>query len=365
MRQMRKTDIHEILGISNNFNEQNQTRELVGTLMTENNVWSFNSYDSRCTFKSALIKELISPQTRLCPTVLTAYVLDADNCINALYGLARLIRKSRGPRSPTLSPNTPTSIPKSLPLSVSRAPSTSASAAITPAPTFPPACTAIAIAAPTLTQTHTPTIAATATTASKMARSTFNFNTINMTSSDINFDLSTLHVDSMTPSLSASTVTSDESITGPSTPENDNKSWIPDSTIWFLDLTNKPFGRALEFRFSDLVGLPMIQTAQLLESKWVDSSALLFIRFANALSQGLQVSMTDLTKIEIWMWIESSIAKTPFVITVPIDEGSMKNLEDAYHTILDEAMEHAFNGVLPLMDSLDAYDLTRSLFLGE
>lgn len=366
MRQMRKADIHEILGISYNVNHQTQTRELVGTLMTESNVSSFNSYNSRDIFKNALIRELTSTQTRLCPAVRAAYANDAEKCIEALYGLARLIRKSQGPPSSILSPSTSTSVPQPVSTSVSRAPSAFVSAAPTPTPTITSVRTyATGLVAANSTHTHTYKTAAAAATASTMAHSNFNFNTANMTPSTFNFDFDTPGTLSMTPSMTTSTVTPDESITGPSTPENDAKSWIPDNTIWFRDLTNNPFGRDLEFRFSDLVGLPMIQTAQLLESTWVDSSALHFIRFANTLSQGLQVPIFDLTKIEIWMEIEDPINKTSYQITVPADEGHMQHLEEAYHTILDEAMENAFKGVLPLVDSLDAFDITRSIFLGE
>jgi hypothetical protein len=334
MGQMRKTDIHEILRISASSHDQNQTRELVGTLMTESNVYAFNSYNSRDVFKNALISELTSPRTRLCPAVLGSYSNDAEKCIEALYGLARLIRKSRGPPS-ILSPSTSASISRPASAFASAAPTPAPAPTFTPAPTYAPA---------------TATAAATAT-ATAPAMASFNYN----------FDMITPPT-TITPSMT--TAATPKEATEPSTPDEDTKIWIPDKIIWFRDLTNNPFS-TLEFHLSDLVGIPMLQTAQLLESTWVDSSVLLFIRFANALSHGLQVPIFDLTKIEIWMRIEDPINKTSYDITAPANEGDMQELEHAFHTIMDEAMENAFNGFLPLEDSLDFYEITRSVFLGE
>jgi hypothetical protein len=181
---------------------------------------------------------------------------------------------------------------------------------------------------------------------------------------DMNTDISTPGTVSMTPSMTTSTVTPAES-TEATTPENDAKCWIPEKVIWFRDLTNIPFRQALELRLSDLVGLPMVQTAKLLESIWVDSSALHFVRFAKELSEGLQVPVHDLNQIEIWLRIEDPITKAYYDITVPPYEDDLGVLEEAYHTILDDATEGAFNGVLPLADSPDAYDITRLIFLGE
>jgi hypothetical protein len=181
---------------------------------------------------------------------------------------------------------------------------------------------------------------------------------------DMNTDSSTLGTVSMTPSMTTSIETPNESIEA-TTPENDAKCWIPDKLMWFRDLTNNPFGGDLELRLSDLVGLPMVQTAKLLESIWVDSSALHFIRFAKELSEGLHVPVYDLNKIEIWLRIEDPIAETSYQITVPPYEDNLGVLKEAYHAILDDATESAFNGVLPLADSPDAYEITRLIFLPE
>lgn len=411
MRQMRKADIHDILGITNNYKDQNQTRELVSTLMAECNVYSFNSYNSRDTFKNTLIREITSPRTRLCAAVLAAYANNRDTCIQALYGLARLIRKSRGTPSSILSPPTPASTSASV--SVSRPVSTYTSAAPTPAPTFTQHTT--------YATGFATAVAPAAATASTMASSYFNYNVMNTNmnmnsntgmnpntgmngnmgmntnmnmntitgmngnmgmntsigtnynmsmdsnmdlDTDMNTDISTPGTVSMTPSMTTSNVTPAES-TEATTPENDAKCWIPEKVIWFRDLTNIPFRQALELRLSDLVGLPMVQTAKLLESIWVDSSALHFVRFAKELSEGLQVPVHDLNQIEIWLRIEDPITKAYYDITVPPYEDDLGVLEEAYHTILDDATEGAFNGVLPLADSPDAYDITRLIFLGE
>jgi hypothetical protein len=384
MRQMRKTDIHEILGISNNYKNQHQTRELVGTLMAESNVNSFNSYNSRDTFKNTLMREITSPRTRLCAAVLAAYANDRESCIQALYGLARLIRKSRGTPSSTLSPPAPASAS----VSVSRPVSAYAYGAPTPAPTFTQNTTYATYATGFATVAAPATATATALT---MASYYFNYNAMNnnmgtngnmnMNSNmnmnynmgmdgnmgldtDMNTDISTPGTVSMTPSMTTSIETPNESIEA-TTPENDAKCWIPDKIMWFRDLTNNPFGGDLELRLSDLVGLPMVQTAKLLESIWVDSSALHFIHFAKELSEGLHVPVYDLNKIEIWLRIEDPIAETSYQITVPPYEDNLGVLKEAYHAILDDATESAFNGVLPLADSPDAYEITRLIFLPE
>jgi hypothetical protein len=152
--------------------------------------------------------------------------------------------------------------------------------------------------------------------------------------------------------------------TEPSTPEGDAKDWVPDISIYYRDLTNNPFGQALEFRFSDIISIPSIQIACLLHSTWVDSSALKFIRFANAISEGLVRPIFDLSNVEIWMRVCDPVHKTSYEVTVPKGDCSLDNLEEAYNAILDAAMENAYNGVLPSEDTPGAYEIMHDIFMG-
>lgn len=331
---LRRAEMYEILGISENTEDQLQTRELLGEMMISLKISSFCTVDSREQYKDELLKELTASEPHFCSAVLTAHANDADKCIKTLYSLARLVKKAWGRGSENKAPSAPASA------------SASASAS-----------------GPAQSDTPTPTDTTTSTTTST--------STIKTEDAATQFpEPSDPQINTKSGLASLSTITNSEATLQcpypdpPSTPQTNTRYWIADTQIYFRDAAIHPTIMTYSVLLSDLLQDAAQQTAHILHSTWVDITGLKYGLFTAALSQGLEVSVYDLTKRDIWMRVEDTVHSYEYENTILREEGVMDNLEDAFLTIVEEAMEHAFVGELPLARSLGEYEAMYSFFMG-
>lgn len=300
---MTKYTSYQALGLSQSRDDQIQTRTLLGMLMDGLDIASFDLLATRNTFKEKMHAELTAPQTKFCGAVQAAYANNGEQCIQALYNIARLIRKARVDREKAhvhSSSNNPSAV-----------------------------ITHISQLVPTFTLTTSPTITA---TLAPLALPPTTEEEFRLTSPTWNMP------HSMFPNMNNTTTI--QLVRQASAPEN-VKYWVSDSIIHYRDASS-PFARTFDFRFSDLVHVLPRESAHVLDTTFVDADRLLFIRFAQELTQGFPGHPHDLCRREIWLRMEDPVWETSYEVTVARAEYGLHSLEAAFSEIINKAKENAY-----------------------
>lgn len=319
-----RDQIYDMLGISGSSEDQAHTREFLSELMMELDIRSFRPHKTRADFRTALIRDITSPDGQLCTSIRTAHANNSDECLFALQKLARLVKKAW------------VDYFKNHPVLQDDA-DTDADSGPAPGPGHTQAATQA------VTQACNPAVAPAATDTTTTAAAT-------ATST------------SMPGITAAGTAPNVQPSTGPDT---DQRCWIPDVQFYFREVDSDPTFPDAEFRLSDILSNPAGQTSTLLHTTWVDSGGLRFIRFVDALSQGLGRSIPDLTEMDIWLRVVHPTTQAALELEIGQDDGELGMLEEAFNTIMEQAMTYSYNGVLPAADSSAAYELMRTIFMEE
>ncbi|KAJ5355446.1 uncharacterized protein N7496_012658 [Penicillium cataractarum] len=306
---MTRQQMYNTLGISNSPEDQAHTREFLNELMIELDIQSFNPAKNRDDFKAALIGDITAPDGKLCPSIRTAYASKSDECLHALYKLAQLVKKSwvdynKNHPTPPPQDDSDSDFDFDWALALAQATTQAANPGATPA------------------ATDTTTTAAAAGAAAN--------------------------------------------VQPPAGPDNQERNWIPDLQFYLREVNTDPALPHAEFNLSNLLSNPAGQTANLLHTAWVDGAGLQFVRFVDALSQGLGgITLSDLTGRDLWLRVVHPTTQAAFELVIGSDDGELGRMEEAFGTIMEEAMTYSWYGVLPLSGASGAYELMRAIFLAE
>lgn len=319
---MTRNQMYNTLGISNSPEDQAHTREFLNELRMELDIQSFKPAKNRDDFKAALITDITSPDGQLCASIRTAYANNSDECLVALYKLARLVKKSwvyYNKKHPTPPLQDDSDSDSDFDFDWGRALAQVTTQAANPGAT--PAATDT-----TTTAGHTSTSMPTTTAAAGAAAG-------------------------VPPSAG---------------PDNRARNWIPDLQFYVQEVNTDPALLHAEFNLSAILSNPAGQTSNLLHTTWVDGAGLQFVLFVDALSQGLGgISLSDLTQIDLWLRVVHPTTQAAFELVIGSDDGELGRMEEAFGTIMDEAMTYSWYGVLPLSGAPEAFDLMREIFTAE